>query len=81
MRKKLKNRSLCGHVFVHALSTLYSTQGPGALAASLSGVHYSPLREAPQSEISRILQAIRKNKSLHANISLVVNQQLNLHVL
>lgn len=68
-------------VCARALSTLYSTQGPRALAASLWGVHYSPLWEGPQSEISRILQAIRKNKSLHANISLVVNQQLNLHLL
>lgn len=49
---------------------LYSTQGPRALVSPpsiglyLRGVHYSSLRETLESKISRILKAIRKNKSL-----------------
>ncbi len=48
----------------------YSTQGPRALVGPpssglyLRGVHYSSLRESLESKISRILKAIRKNKSL-----------------
>lgn len=45
---------------------LHSTQGPRALVGPLylRGVHYSSLRETVESKLSRILKAIRKNKSL-----------------
>lgn len=55
--------------------------GARGLGCVSLGSPLQPSEGGPVSEISRILQAIRKNKSLHANISLVVNQQLNLPVL